>query len=496
MSFRQSLYARLALGLIVILFFVGLVYVTSITYLFGKIQQSAIQDINRNLASNLLVSRNIVANGQLNKDALKQTFMEYMSINPSIEIYSLDNQGRILSFSAEPGKVKRQSVDIRPIREFLSGANFPLLGDDPRSLKDKKPFSAAPLPGGYLYVVLQGEALTQAQQAQSNHYLLSLVFPAVAGSLLLGLVIGLVLFRTVSSRLQKLQNKIKRFTDSGYQDISEQADLVPVQGKDEIAELERRFEEMKRHICEQWIALKQQDRLRREMVSSISHDLRTPLASAQGYMETLALKKDTLTEDEKTRYLEIAIHEARRLQQLIDQLFELVRLEARDTPVEFEEFSILELAYDVVNKFTLKARAKNIGLKIREDASDSMVLADIGLIERVLDNLIDNALRHSSPELDIWVDIQLIENRVCVSVSDEGVGISLEEQQLIFERFHRADNPERSQTGHAGLGLAIVKKIIELHQQKVWVESRLGEGARFSFTLPQASADSSILSVS
>ncbi len=492
MSLGKTLYARLALGLIIILFCVGATYFFSITYLYEKIQQGALQELNRNLANSLLVSRQIVKNGQLNQGALKQTFMEYMSINPSIEIYSIDLQGNILSFSAEPGKVKRKTVSLEPIREFLQGAKFPLLGDDPRSLHNKKPFSVSRLPGGYLYVVLQGENLTQAQKLQSSQYLWSLVLPAIIGSLLLGLSIGLILFRTVSLRLKKLQYKVKHFAEKGYRQSLEETTDIAVRGHDEIAELEKHFDDMKRHISQQWAALKQQDRLRREMISSISHDLRTPLASAQGYLETLALKGETLSEDNKRQYLEIAIRQTARLQQLIDQLFELVRLEARDTQVLFEDFSILELVYDVVGKFTLKAQEKNIELTVDENVVDTTVIADIGLIERVLDNLIDNALQYSFSGSKVWLEISLAKNHVCISVRDQGSGISKEEQKLIFERFHRANNPERSQTGHAGLGLAIVRKIIELHQQKIWVESEPGHGARFSFTLTQASASPSL----
>ncbi len=486
MNLGRTLYARLALGLVVILLSVGATYIFSITHLYGKIQQSALQELNRNLADNLLVSRHIVEQGRLNKDAMKQTFMEYMSINPSIEIYYLDRQGNILSYSAEPGKVKRKAVSLQPIRQFLNGAPLPLLVDDPRSLDGKKPFSVSALPEGYLYVVLQGEDLVRTQHDQSSRYLLSLILPAVVGSLLLGLIIGLVLFRTVSLRLKNLQNNVTRFAESGYRQSQENDDSEAGKGSDEIAELERHFEAMKRHISRQWSALKQQDRLRREMVSSISHDLRTPLASAQGYLETLALKKASLSDEEKARYLDIAIRQTRCLQKLIDQLFELVRLEARDTQVVFEEFSILELAYDVVNKFTLKAKEKNVELMVDENAVDSRVVADIGLIERVLDNLIDNALQYSSSNRKIWLEIGMEEQRVCVSVNDQGAGISRDQQKLIFERFHRADNPERSRTGHAGLGLAIVRKIVELHQQKVWVESEPGKGSRFSFTLSLA----------
>jgi len=300
-------------------------------------------------------------------------------------------------------------------------------------------------------------------------------------------LIGLYIFRRLTLRLRGLQEKVTVFSASDYRPPQEFIETVDINDGDEITELENHFNQMGRHIVEQWAALKQQDQLRREMVASISHDLRTPLASAQGYLETIALKADTLSDNDKKQYLNIAIKQTKRLQALIDQLFELVKLEARDTEISFENFSILELVYDIVNKFKLRANEKNIRILVDEKAEDAQVVADIGLIERVLDNLIDNALQYSPDNKKIWLEVTVDKDqKICVSVNDEGKGISSKEKKLIFERFPRADNPQRTSTGHAGLGLAIVKKIIELHNQRVWVESEPGKGSRFSFTLPAA----------
>ena len=493
MKWTRTLYAKLAIGLVLILLCVGLIYTVSITLLSRQLQQTAAQELNRDLAKNLVDDKRIVRDGRIDIDAMKHTFMDYMSINPSIEIYYLDLTGKILSFSAEPGRVKRNSVSLGPIQKFLNGDGMFLpLGDDPRSHDRQKAFSVTPLPDakaptGYLYVVLQGEEFIKAQQAHSLQYLLSLATPGLIGSLLLGFLIGLYIFRRLTLRLRALQEKVTAFTASDYQQPQEFLHNNGKKDGDEITELENHFNQMGQHIVEQWAALKQQDQLRREMIASISHDLRTPLASAQGYLETIALKSDTLSDDDKKQYLNIAIKQTRRLQTLIDQLFELVKLEARDAEISFENFSILELVYDIVNKFALKAKEKNIRLLVDEHAQDARVIADIGLIERVLDNLIDNALQYSPENHKIWLEVAVDQNqKICVSVNDEGKGISSKEKKLIFERFHRADNPQRTSSGHAGLGLAIVKKIIELHNQKVWVESEPGKGSRFSFTLPAA----------
>ena len=492
MNWANTLYIKLVLGLVATLLIVALLATLSVSLLTQQFRATANQKLNQNLAQNLVDDKRIVRDGKIDIDVLKQTFMEYMSINPDIEIYYLDLQGKIRSYSAEPGKVKRNSVGIEPIKAFLSGSTqLPLLGDDPRSHHRQKAFSVTVIPNakqpeGYLYVVLQGEEFTAAQQAQSSYQLLSLATPGLIASLVSGLLIGLFIFRRLTLRLKTLQEKVTLFTQNDFRQPS-LFDHAEQGGGDEIVELENRFHQMGEHIAEQWSALVQQDQLRREMIANISHDLRTPLAAIQGYLETIVLKGNRLSNDQRQRYFDIALTQSNRLQNLIDQLFELAKLETTDTHVSFERFSILELVYDVVNKFSLKAENHQVHLSVDKQAIDAQVVADIGLIERVLDNLLDNALRYTPAEKAIRLDVQIGDNgQICVSVIDEGKGISTQHKSLIFDRFHRVDNPQRSSSGHAGLGLAIVKKIVELHQQRVWVESELGKGSKFSFTLSVA----------
>ena len=489
----NSLYAKLAIGLTASLLLVGFVYTLFVFFMTEQLTQSTQQNLNQDLAAQLVSDNKIVHEGRIDEKAMKHTFMQYMTINPSIEIYYLDLNGKILSYSAEPGKVKRESVSLLPIKEFINGSNvYPLLGDDPRDHNRLKPFSVTPIPDernqeGYLYVVLQGEDFSAAYEMQTQNTMLTLSFMVLAGSLLLGLLFGLFVFNRLTLRLKRLQENVKQFADDDFQkpDIFNQALTSPSAG-DEIAQLQQHIATMGKHITQQWKALKQQDKLRRDMVANISHDLRTPLAALQGYLETLALKGDAFDKADKERYLSVAIKQTQRLQLLIDNLFELAKLDAREHAPEFEEFSIKELIYDVVNKFSMQANDKNIDIEIDTHNENPMVLADIGLIERVLDNLLNNAIHYTPSNGKVSIRLVVNEdNSIRVLVCDTGPGISDQQQQLIFERFHQAHSPERS-SGHAGLGLAIVKKIIELHRQTVWVESQPGKGSVFNFTLSSA----------
>ena len=489
-SFLHTLYFKFATGLTLILLVIGLSYTIFASYRLQQINQSSQQLISNNLAQNLVDDKKIVHKGKIDNKAMKETFMQYMTINPSIEIYYLDLQGKILAYSAEPGKVKRNSVDLKPVYQSLNNQQQNLItGDDPRSHNVRKPFSVAPIPSkespqGYLYVVLQGEELTAALNQQSQNAGVFLGGIVLAASLLAGLLIGLYLFYRINRRLKKLQSNVADFINSDFS--SEQTNNFKPDKQllgDEINELERHIAQMAQHIQQQWSALKQQDSLRREMVANISHDLRTPLASIQGYLETLTIKYESLSSQETQQYLNTVAKQAKGLQTLIDGLFELAKLDAQEHEPKMESFPLLELIYDVIAKFEIKAQLKQIDLAIDSASDNPMVVADLGLIERVLDNLINNAIYYSHTKSTIKIIIAAPEDgSLTVRVCDTGLGISESQQALVFERFHQAHTPERTD-GHAGLGLCIVKKIIELHNQHVWVESKPEQGAQFNFTL-------------
>lgn len=493
-NFIHSLYFKLAAGLATILLIIGLSYTIFASYMVNNINQTSVQQVNRDLALNLVKDNKIVHDGGINKKVMKDTFMQYMKINPSIEIYYIDLQGNILDYSAEPGKVKRKSIDTGPLKQYLNNAGRAVIqGDDPRSETGKKPFSVTPIPDaynpkGYLYVMLQSEALTRVLNQQSQQSIIYLGGIVLSGSLLAGLLIGLFIFYRINRRLKKLQSNVEEFVLSDFSNSSTKImEPSKVILNDEINDLENHIALMAQHIQQQWLALKQQDSLRREMIANISHDLRTPLASIQGYLETLSVKFQTLTDEDKQRYLSTTVKQSKGLQKLIDSLFELAKLDAQEDQLQLEKFTLLELIYDVLAKFEIKARHKEITLKILNEVENTTVYADLGLIERVLDNLLDNAIYYSHENSDIIISInESGAKSLSVSVSDTGCGIAEEQKALVFERFHQAHTPERKD-GHAGLGLCIVKKIIEMHHQQLWVESEPDKGAQFNFTLESVS---------
>ena len=486
----RTLYGKLSVALVAIVLAIAALYAVLTLFATRHHLQVTEQRLNRDLARDLVADRNLVEEGRINESALREMFHDYMTINPSIEIYLIDLEGTILSFSADPGVVKRKRVSLGPVRAFLSGDDaYPVLGDDPRSHDGHKAFSVTPVPSdedpeGYLYVVLLGERVDSIAALLHTSFIARYSGLALIVSVVVGSLAGLVVLRAMTRRLRRLTDHIDRFRAGGFRAFEPFATSTASRGDgDEIAQLGRAYDEMAARIGEQLEALEKTDSLRREMVAHVSHDLRTPLATLHGCIETLKLKDSALAPAERERYLAVALDQSDRLRRLVGDLFELAKLDAHEQAPVCEPVSLAELASDIAQKFQIEAHRN--GSTIDIDAADGlpMVDADIALVERVLENLIDNALSHSPDGGAIRIPIAAEGDAVRVTVSDSGPGIAPEHLPRVFDRFYQAGNAHRG-TAHAGLGLAIAKRIVELHGTRLEVESALGEGTAFSFRLP------------
>jgi len=444
-------------------------------------EKEVVQDISRGLAA--YIARNALLEDQsaIEPQALRQLFGQLMVVNPSVEVYLLDDQGRIRGHDAPAGRLVRDQVDLAPVKKLIDGGALPILGDDPRSATGRKVFSAAPLRrGGYIYVVLQGEAHDRLAALASRDTVMRTTLWSMALVAALGLVAGLVAFGLITRPLRRLTLEILHF-DSGDPG-SDQTDRAPEpMQRDEIAALQTAFRQMADRIEAQWRALKQQDQERREMVANISHDLRTPLTSLHGYLETLSLKADKLSAEDRQRYLAIALAQSAKVGGLAQSLFELARLEHGMVQAMPEDFSIVDLTQDVLEKFALPAEAKHLQLRAGVPPTLPAVTADLGMIERVLTNLLDNAIRHTPAGGAVEVDLASQNGSVAVTVSDTGPGIPPALRESLFQRPFPSGGAHRG----GGLGLLIVQRMLQLNGSQVrLVEGQVG--TTLTFLLPAA----------
>jgi signal transduction histidine kinase len=502
----NSLFAKLSFALFLVVTLLGSGFFLIERYSTQNYYEEITQRLNASIAMYVTGERQLMEDFVVNREALSLLAQHAMVINPTVEVFLLDVEGNILAHTFPPETVVRDKVDLAPVKALIAGnVEMPIRGNDPRNLDREKIFSAFPVMHndvlqGYLYAVLGGAKYDELANSIRDSYVQRLSAGALLAIVLGAFLTGLLVFWLFTRRLSQLTANVKAFTDSGFGENTRdpQAGLsfsvrnsLPDPGDhkaDEIGQLEFAFGAMANKLYEQFENLKKTDQLRRELVSNVSHDLRTPLASMHGYVETLLIKNDELGPEQRREYLEVARKHTKRLGELIGDLFELSKLDSASIHPEVEAFSLAELLHDIVHEYDLDAQKCNVKLSIIAPNEPAIVYADIGLMQRVLENLIRNALKFTPAGGSISIRLDQKPGAVAVAIEDTGCGIPEEDLEHVFERFYRAENATQTGTGNSGLGLAIVRRILDLHGSRITVTSRVDEGTCFAFDLPTQAA--------
>lgn len=482
----KSLNRKLSTLLIALIVIVGLVMAIITRYSIFEYNVEVTQRLNAPIAQFLSNEEPLIINGKYNDKALKKIAHDSMVINPTVEVYLLDKKGKILSFNLPKKSVMLTHVPLEPINDFLQKeVKLPIINQDPRNPESKKPFSAAKVitngvDEGYIYVILGGKKYEELVDDLSKNYILKLTILAIIAVILMAVFIGLLILTKLTRPLKQLRDKVMHFQQ--YSGENSQ-----VHHGDEIQQLNQAFEDMSNRIEKQIAQIKSTDQNRRDLVINVSHDLRTPLASMQGYLDTMLIKQKTLNDISMKEYLLIARKHCGRLGSLINDLFEFSKLDSNIVKPELEAFELAELVQDVTLEFSNSAQLKGIDIILNPLEGSSRVVADIGLMQRVLENLLSNAIKHTLKDGIISITMLRNKKSFTVKISDTGVGISASELPKIFDRLYQADNKSEDSSSSFGLGLAIVKKILDIHQTKIVVKSEINQGSIFSFSLPLAS---------
>ncbi len=492
----RSLYTKLALTFVLLIVILGGCFYALDKYNVRLYYEELSQRLNASIAMYVVDSLPLLEAGQVNQDNLASLAQQAMVVNPTAEIYLLDASGQILGHGVTPNDVIQQQIDVTPLQALIAGtAKLPIKALDPKSNHIKKIFSAHPIVEnsatvGYLYVVLGGSRYDQLAAEVGTGYWQKMMVSVIVLLSFLIILFGLVSFGLITKRLKRLNHKVSNFAQGDFR-FTDQRHLKQLHEQeleagndDEIDQLNSAFNKMALKLTEQFEHLQENDKLRRELITNISHDLRTPLASMQGYLETLMIKDTQLSSAERKKYLSIARKHTRHLNRLIADLFELAKLDSGRISPNMEDFSLFELIHDVAQEFQLEAEQRQISISLNLPKVNPMVYADIALIQRVLENLIKNALRFTPAGGQISMDIHCNQHSAVVVVADNGYGIKSQDLPRIFDRFYRSKHGQESKADSTGLGLAIVKRILDLHNTRIQVSSKLHQGSRFQFALP------------
>jgi signal transduction histidine kinase len=411
---------------------------------------------------------------------------ELILYSPNTGLYLLDHEGKVLASASEGSPA---SVDMAPLMQSLAeDPDAPIVAEDPEregrtTLVSARPVLSEGEPVGWLYVISRASELTGNTPELLRSYAVRTAVTVSLMTLTIGVLLTITMIAVLTRPLIELTRAVERVRNAGFTEEVVGAMMPGWARDDEIGRLSRTFHETLERLRTEMQRVRLTDAHRREMVASVSHDLRTPLTALIGQLETIRMKRAVLPPEEVSELFTRAQQNAQHLQRLTDALAELARLDSPEFRTHPEPIAIGELADDVVQRFA--ARAGDSGLSLTLDYPDGLPLArvDAALVERALANLIDNAVRVTPHGGRITVCVVPDADRVRIEVSDTGPGVAPEDQPRVFERFYQAAR-HRDLRGSAGLGLAIVRRVAELHGGQAGLRSRPGAGATFFIELP------------
>ncbi|MFH4364308.1 sensor histidine kinase [Vibrio diabolicus] len=422
--------------------------VIALTYNWQKetIELRTKQSLHKELASHMRDDNPLMIGTDYNPKALKSIFHTLMLIGPDFEIYFLDSQGNITTHAAPDGAKLMDSVDLNPIQQFLNNEPLPILGEDPRNRGEHKVFSVAAIKElgstvGYLYVVIgstRHDAIANAQ--------VDTPYIALAGLVLVS-ILGFALGAYVLVK-RSLLNPIERVTKQLQQQAEHDFHLQPdfTHQVPELVPIAHSYQMMAKHIQQQFLQLEYQSSHRRQSLLQLSHDLKTPLSSVLGYLETWRLKHP-----ESDPLIDVAFRNCEKLSTQLHSLLDAARKEAPMPNYEYRPVDLGALMAECAETMQSQFSRKEVVLKVDID-SEIQTVGDKGLLERLVLNLLENALRHSPIGSEVHCQAHLSEDK----------------SRILFTFVNRIDKDAVG--GALGIGTKIVQSILMLHHS--YLETR------------------------
>ncbi|RMG42687.1 MAG: sensor histidine kinase [Candidatus Dadabacteria bacterium] len=443
---QKKIFLIIFLVLFVILGIVGGLQLLLASRFTDSLYTGSEQSINFRLAENIGQRLEPYLNPKLNSRSAVEILNQIHDFNPRIRAYILDSHGVIQKSLQEGSPLRRLSVNLEPVELFLSSSpdEMPVMGDDPANREVPTIFSASRIRfddrPGYLYVTLESNNFHNASSAIKNNYLLKNTAVIFLLSILGTTLVTLIIIMLARRR---------------YRQVA-------------------------------------------ELMAQFSHDLKSPLAVVQGYLETLILKGDSLPPDKQRAFLLRALRRIEKLSSFMRDMLDVPRIKNIRNSLTIERFDLFKVIQKVCAYHEEDARRKNILIECVTPEDLPEAEGDRNLMERAISNLIENAIRYSNNDGVVAITLDVAnekdasghyETRLSVEIADTGIGIPKDEIKHIFDKFYRASNARSQVPAGSGLGLFIVREIIEAHGSELTIKSSEKTGTIVSFSIPTASRD-------
>jgi len=359
--------------------------------------------------------------------------------------------------------------------DFISAKDMGVyLGGDAQILVKQLDFLFTDESEGSAFIVTSMESMLPEVRAMFSETLLTLVLILILTSIILTAWI----YTSIVTPIHHLKVATRKITD-GNLDFE-----MPMGGDDEIGELCTDFEEMRRRLKETAEEKLEAERQNKELISNISHDLKTPITAVKGYVEGI-MDGVADTPEKQEKYIRTIYNKANDMEQLINELTFYSKIDTNRIPYTFDRINVRDYFADCVEDLSLELEDRRMGLSYFNDVEESVqIIADAEQMKRVINNIVSNSVKYiDKPKGYIQIRVKDVGDFIQVEIEDNGKGIATKDLPLIFNRFYRTDVSRNSSKGGSGIGLSIVKKIIEDHGGKVWATSKEGVGTVMYFVL-------------
>ncbi|WP_025820718.1 sensor histidine kinase [Shewanella marina] len=437
--------------------------------------QQVQQALHRELAAHMAHLNPLLSQGITSNKALKEAFHDLMLLGPSFEIYTLDLDGNIIAFDADPKLIKQKQINTLAIREFLAKQALPILGPNPRNPQQNKIFSASRLHNpqgkvtGYLYVIIGGDQLDHVQSLLAQSKQNQFMFAGGTTGIILIIAVVILLLRYFTKPISQLNADLQQIT---HADNCQSALPYQHHGGQEIRLIAQNINQLLDTIKSQQQQINDEHKKQHQFLLHLSHDLKTPLTSLMGYIETWLISNKTANDH---KLINAAALSAKQLHELLNQLLQLSAIENGQITPHFEQCNLANISHELLLNFENRADKLNVSLDFT--TAEIQLYTDQQLLIRVLNNLIDNALRYTPNGGKITLAATRSEQNIYVSLNDTGSGFN---QAKIDAFSHsQAQHLSPQELPQLGVGLSIVKQLLRILGHTLQVHSELGQGSQF-----------------
>ncbi len=482
-NMKTTIFKRIGLLVFSLITILSLLFIIitylSATYFFN----ASTQLVNKDVAAHIAKFTSPFEDNNINKNKADSVFYNAMVVSPSIEVYFLDTTGKVIYFEAPDSAIKLWQIPLASINKLIAskGAAY-ITSPDPKDPQHNKIFSAAEVIKdnkklGYIYVILGSKEYNTTSELLFTSHAGILALEAFALIIIVSFAISFYYIKRLQRRYSAVVGVLKEYKHGNF-DARFNED-----NNDEFTPVTSSFNAMAELLSHHINQLKNAENERKNFIANISHDLRTPLSIASGYAETLMNEQKKISDEKQKEYMQLVMSKIKQVENMVLQLFELSRLDASDARPEEEPFIFSEILQEITNSFSMSAAQKNIRLTCVGCNEVIWIKGDIKLMERVLQNLIGNAIKNTPDNGQITIELKQQNGQLTALFKNDGKPLS---QVLLrwINSDEKANALQSQAKPHAGLGLMIVKRILELHRSKLMAESKAEEGNLFSFNLP------------